>query len=146
MTTLKNISIESNLLSEITFNNRDKLTNKEIENLLKTEVIKNKEDIIEIIPLIEIDGFNNTVKFLEKNKEKSLIDIIKESSIYNVARKNYFLKLSAPLRDFSKIIDGIYKCPKCGSRKVITIQKQTRSADEPTTEFNTCVCGYKWRS
>lgn len=38
-----------------------------------------------------------------------------------------------------------FTCSKCKGNKCIYNEKQTRSADEPTTKFVTCVlCGYKW--
>jgi len=142
----KDIKSIASLLEEVDFNNREKLKPKEIENLLKTAVIKRKEDIIELIPLIEKDGFKNTLRFLENNREKDFMEILKESSIYEMARKKYFLDLTMPLRDFLNIVEGIYKCPKCGSLKTRTVQKQTRGADEGTTEITSCVCGNTWRS
>lgn len=36
----------------------------------------------------------------------------------------------------------LYKCYKCGHRKCVTTQKQTRSADEPMTTFVTCIVCY----
>jgi transcription elongation factor S-II len=39
-------------------------------------------------------------------------------------------------------------CPRCKSEKTSFFQKQTRSADEPMTNFCTChntKCGHKWR-
>lgn len=36
-------------------------------------------------------------------------------------------------------VSNIYKCYKCGDRKCTTMQLQTRSADEPSTIFITCI-------
>lgn len=39
-----------------------------------------------------------------------------------------------------------YKCGKCGERKTSITEVQIRSADEPMTQFITClVCKHKWR-
>lgn len=39
-----------------------------------------------------------------------------------------------------------YKCGKCGEKKTSITEVQIRSADEPMTQFITCiVCGHKWR-
>ena len=39
-----------------------------------------------------------------------------------------------------------YKCGRCKMSKCSYYQAQTRSADEPTTTFLTCLnCGHKWR-
>ena len=41
---------------------------------------------------------------------------------------------------------SMYPCPKCKSAKVNNHEKQTRSADEPMTQFFECVnCGNRWR-
>jgi hypothetical protein len=42
--------------------------------------------------------------------------------------------------------DGLFKCGKCKSYKTEYNEKQTRSADEPTTKFCYCHnCGNRWR-
>jgi len=40
----------------------------------------------------------------------------------------------------------MYPCPKCKSTRVSNYEKQTRSADEPMTQFFECIdCGHRWR-
>lgn len=42
--------------------------------------------------------------------------------------------------------DGIYQCPRCKGMKTEYTEKQTRSADEPTTKFCFCTdCDYRWK-
>ena len=84
--------------------------------------------------------------YLEENKGIEFITLMKNSAIFNEARRKYFLEATNHLRSFANMIEGIYTCPKCGSKKTNTIQKQTRSSDEPTTEINSCVCGNVWRT
>jgi DNA-directed RNA polymerase subunit M/transcription elongation factor TFIIS len=44
-----------------------------------------------------------------------------------------------------EIEEGVLEC-KCGSKRTISFQRQTRSADEGSTTFAQCVeCGTKWR-
>lgn len=44
------------------------------------------------------------------------------------------------------ITEGVFQCNSCKSKHIITFQKQTRSADEGYTIFNTCVkCNNKWK-
>ena len=39
-----------------------------------------------------------------------------------------------------------FKCRKCGSRSTSYYEVQTRSADEPMTQFITCLnCGNRWK-
>ena len=41
---------------------------------------------------------------------------------------------------------NLFKCRKCGSRETSYYEVQTRSADEPMTQFITCLtCGNRWR-
>lgn len=43
-----------------------------------------------------------------------------------------------------EVEEGVIEC-SCGSKKVFSYSKQTRSADEPTTTFAEClVCKKKW--
>lgn len=42
--------------------------------------------------------------------------------------------------------DGIFQCRKCKSRKTTYYSLQTRSADEPMTNFITCIeCNNRWK-
>ena len=41
--------------------------------------------------------------------------------------------------------EGILTCPKCKGKKTSYYQMQTRSADEPATNFCSCACGHRWR-
>ena len=44
------------------------------------------------------------------------------------------------------IEEGILECKKCGSKKTTFYSLQTRSADEPMTNFITCVdCKNRWK-
>jgi transcription elongation factor S-II len=48
--------------------------------------------------------------------------------------------------DVSERPDGLFKCGKCKSYKTEYNERQTRSADEPTTKFCYCYnCGNRWR-
>lgn len=45
-----------------------------------------------------------------------------------------------------EMVDGDITCPKCKSKKVHRIEKQTRSADESATVFCYCSeCGKRWK-
>ena len=44
------------------------------------------------------------------------------------------------------VCEGIFQCRKCGSKKTTYYSLQTRSADEPMTNFITCVaCKNRWK-
>jgi DNA-directed RNA polymerase subunit M/transcription elongation factor TFIIS len=46
---------------------------------------------------------------------------------------------------FEAEYEGILTCPKCKTKKTSYYQMQTRSADEPLTNFCSCLCGHRWR-
>lgn len=146
MAELPDIETEKDLLASLKFKDSSALTEKEIQKILDSGYIKTKENIIELTSLVDILGIKKTIKYLEENKGLEFLTMLKNSPIFNEARRKYFLEATAHLRSATNIIEGIYACPKCGSMKTNTIQKQTRSSDEPTTEINSCVCGYTWRS
>jgi DNA-directed RNA polymerase subunit M/transcription elongation factor TFIIS len=44
-----------------------------------------------------------------------------------------------------EVVEGVSECSKCHSKKTWSVQKQTRSSDEPMTTFTNCVdCGHRW--
>ena len=44
------------------------------------------------------------------------------------------------------MVEGTITCPKCKSKKIHRVEKQTRSADESATVFCYCSdCGKRWR-
>jgi len=46
----------------------------------------------------------------------------------------------------NEVQDGIFQCWKCSSKKTTYYSLQTRSADEPMTNFITCVnCKHRWK-
>ena len=47
--------------------------------------------------------------------------------------------------NFEEGYEGLLVCPKCKSKKTSYYQMQTRSADEPATNFCSCICGHRWR-
>ena len=68
----------------------------------------------------------NHPMFLEYNKSVTENDYFKTSSI--------------------DIEEGVLECYRCGSKKTISYQRQTRSADEGATTFAICVkCNNSWR-
>lgn len=45
-----------------------------------------------------------------------------------------------------EISEGLFQCKRCGSKKTTYYSLQTRSADEPMTNFITCVsCKNRWK-
>lgn len=71
--------------------------------------------------------------------------ILKNDPLYDTYRdiqneEDHFL-----LHPFT-IEEGVLECSRCGSKRTISYQKQTRSADEGSTTFAKCVdCKKQWR-
>jgi DNA-directed RNA polymerase subunit M/transcription elongation factor TFIIS len=92
------------------------------------------------------------IGFLSKNvsEMKSILQEVKndkigwKSSIYeNIANKlaEYDEYLVNPF----EVVEGVVECGKCHSKKTWSVQRQTRSSDEPMTTFSRCVeCGHQW--
>lgn len=56
-------------------------------------------------------------------------------------------KTDSESTDVQGIEEGLFKCGKCGSKKTTYYSMQTRSADEPMTNFITCVsCKHRWKN
>ena len=84
---------------------------------------------------IVVDIYNNL------NKNLVLFNSI-EFSEQKFKEYKQFKYLSEPLQ----VCEGIHTCSKCKSKKTYSYQLQTRSSDEPMTNFVTCVeCGNKWK-
>jgi DNA-directed RNA polymerase subunit M/transcription elongation factor TFIIS len=60
--------------------------------------------------------------------------------------------VSAKIEEFDEylakpfeVVEGVVECGKCHSKKTWSVQRQTRSQDEPMTTFSRCVeCGHQW--
>jgi len=104
------------------------------------------EAIITIFNTINEFGFDKTIKFLnEIPGEDILRTIIFDSPINLKLKENYLIELDI-LRAKEEVEEGIYQCGKCGGKKTISRRKQVRSADEPETNFITCLnCKNQWR-
>ena len=78
---------------------------------------------------------------------------ISKLSVYDIYPDNWKKLIDAKIkRDKIKYelkpeaMTDQYKCRKCGSRKCSYYEMQTRSADEPMTQFFTCIdCHNKWK-
>ena len=103
-----------------------------------------KSDILELVGLVRIMGESNVMKLIQKYKNLTLTEIIRKSSIFMKARKQFFLATTVELKEKKKIA-SIVKCPKCRSNEVETKTVQMRAGDEASTDKNICrKCNYKF--
>lgn len=59
-------------------------------------------------------------------------------------KKNKIDKMKYEIKQ--QAMTEVFKCRKCGSRKCSYYELQTRSADEPMTQFINCLdCGNRWK-
>lgn len=76
-----------------------------------------------------------------KNNELNQIEFNSKCFIkYKHDENTYLQFLNNP-----EVEDGMFECKKCKSKKILTMSKQVRRADEPTTVFAKCShCKYSW--
>eukprot|EP01102_Stenamoeba_stenopodia_P020042 TRINITY_DN7691_c0_g1_i1.p1 TRINITY_DN7691_c0_g1~~TRINITY_DN7691_c0_g1_i1.p1 ORF type:complete len:315 (+),score=89.57 TRINITY_DN7691_c0_g1_i1:142-1086(+) len=96
---------------------------------LRANVLTGKISATELVRAKPEDLASPELKEWRQKEEKKLIDS----------------KLSEPPASARSTTD-MFRCGKCGQRKCVYHQLQTRSADEPMTTFITCMhCGNKWK-
>lgn len=120
---IDSIQVPEQLYNSILINKmNDILFNlKNNENLMNK--IRNNEIKLNDLPYIDPIDLN-----------PSLWEKIKERKDHIQFKKN------------NRATTDLYLCKKCNSRKAITWQLQTRSADEPMTTFVKCqVCGFTFK-
>lgn len=125
-----------------------------ILNKLK-QIYKNDKDVINI----EKSIFNETLNVADKNgidsswESETFRHIYKSLYIYAKNNNNDDIKSIASIKyndeieiNDKDVDDGVFQCKKCGSRKTTYYSLQTRSADEPMTNFITCInCKNRWK-
>lgn len=82
--------------------------------------------------------------------EKVLAKEIQAKDLGYIKTNEVFTKEWAENReddlDPANVEDGVFTCKMCGSKKTTYYSLQTRSADEPMTNFITCVmCKHRWK-
>lgn len=114
-----------NRVLELVHNLKDK-ENEELREKILEEKIKPEE-------LILMD-----TKSLANKKVKEKIE--------QKTKENFEEMQNDWLKNHSQASEGIYTCKRCGGKKTIQTEMQTRSADEPMTIFVSCLtCGNSWK-
>ena len=100
------------------------------------------------------DSYINNTQFLIRVKNGEIdIENIANLSIYDIFPENWkYILEQKTKRDKLKYelkpeaMTDAFKCRKCGSRSTSYYEVQTRSADEPMTQFITCLdCNTRWK-
>jgi transcription elongation factor S-II len=103
---------------------------------------------------LDPDSYIDNKDFLVRVKTGSInINHIGELSVYDIYPENWKELMDIKLkRDKIKhelkpeAMTSLFKCGKCKSRETSYYEVQTRSADEPMTQFITCLnCNNRWK-
>ena len=104
---------------------------------------------------INKESYINNTTFIDKIKNSKINpEDVGKLSIYDIFPDNWKQLFNEKAkRDKIKYelkpeaMTNLYKCKKCGSRETSYYEVQTRSADEPMTQFITCIhCNNRWRN
>ncbi len=150
------------MLENIEHNGNKLLTVEQIFNLMSIKYTFNslKLDLInkdEKVFLYDVIGFfindpenidniiENIKDIILKNKNLTNYEILFKTKLFSSQEKIYYSELENG-RQKIDIKKGLLPCPKCKSMQTLTVEKQTRSADEGSTLFNSCTkCGTRWK-
>ena len=130
--------------------------NKNIERSWNNDIFRNLylSKVRSIFSNLKSDSYIQNKNFLTlvKNSE---IDIknIATMSVYDIFPENWkeILELKSKKDKLKyelkpEAMTDAFKCRKCGSRSTSYYEVQTRSADEPMTQFITCLnCNNRWK-
>lgn len=121
------------------------LTSEQIDQLVSNKLIASNltnEMTLHILSMLVDMGAPKTL--LQINRS-TILEVIMESELMLVGKDKYQFNLEL-LRYKSQLTEGAEPCRKCGSREVITISYQSRSADEPMTNLSQCnSCKNRWK-
>ena len=163
---MKSVSLLDNVVEDIKIsrNIEKSLYNASIIQSKKKHIKRNWKNTIfrnlyiskirSIYTNLKQDSYVNNESFLTKIKTGKInYRKISELSVYDMYPENWeelFTKkaeqdkLKYELKP--EAMTDAYKCRKCGSRSCSYYEVQTRSADEPMTQFISCLdCGQHWR-
>tara|TARA_Y100001970_G_C13796680_1_gene632919 strand:+ start:91 stop:615 length:525 start_codon:yes stop_codon:yes gene_type:complete len=103
---------------------------------------------------IKQNSYIENVKFLERIKNGEIDpEKICYLNVYDIFPGNWKELLDLKMKNDKlkynlkpEAMTNVFKCRKCGSRSCSYYEIQTRSADEPMTQFINCLdCGNRWR-
>ena len=131
----------TSVLSNLSF-----LTREQIQLLTQIPYLSlsDRATLYQVIGLIQKIGFEQSYSYLTSvNNSK---DFMWNLPTLEKARQKQEIDIEI-MRNKAEVVAGAAKCSRCGSEEVLTAQRQTRSADEPMTNFHRCnACGNRWKS
>ena len=124
-----------------------------------SHILSDEDEIAEICDLLSRDVDADSQRFIEIIYNIYGMYLINDAIDIKSLIKNRRYEWDSPCFDKERmqiqeqddfienpveIVEGVLEC-KCGSKRVFSYTKQTRSADEPMTTFAECaVCKSKW--
>jgi hypothetical protein len=109
--------------------------------------------VFEVVNMLNTLDYEVVYNFLNAGWEKvfgSGPGLRKKILFDNPLMENAKEKLELDMEIYRNKIEvskGAIDCKKCGSDETLSVEKQTRSADEPMTIMVTCLaCNHKWRA
>tara|TARA_Y100001958_G_C21247419_1_gene578699 strand:+ start:7427 stop:7966 length:540 start_codon:yes stop_codon:yes gene_type:complete len=145
-------NIEKSIYNSIIKECRMKHIHRSWSNIIFKKMYLSK--VISIYSNLNKDTYIKNISFLNRirSKEINVEDIGNMTSI-DIFPENWKELINKNFERYKKLreykpeaMTDIFKCRKCGSRKCSYYELQTRSADEPMTQFITCLkCNTRWR-
>ena len=145
-------NIEKSIFNFVIDNSRENNINRRWDNKIFYNLYFSK--IRSIYINLNKDSYIKNNYLLDKIKNNDIKpEEISKLSVYEIHPDNWKEIIDAKIkRDKMKYeikpeaMTERYKCRKCGSRKCSYYELQTRSADEPMTQFFTCLdCKNRWK-
>jgi len=144
--------IEKSIYNYVINLSKDKNIQRRWSNSIFKKLYHSK--VISIYTNLKSDSYIQNTTFLQMLKDKKIkANEIGTLSVYDIFPDNWKDLLNAKSkRDKIKYelkpeaMTNLFKCRKCGSRETSYYEVQTRSADEPMTQFITCLkCDNRWK-
>ena len=129
---------------------------KNIQRKWSNEIFSNlyHSKVLSIYSNLKKDSYIKNNDFLNRIKNNEIKpSMVGKCSVYDIFPDNWkeLLNIKSK-RDKIKYelkpeaMTNLFKCRKCGSRETSYYEVQTRSADEPMTQFITCLkCNTRWK-
>lgn len=121
---------------------------KSIQSLVNVLSGYDISDLLNALALLQdpaVAEKKSVITFLTTGPLKTGKALLEHHSVW----KDMLLREANELKTMTEkveVAEGVHKCRRCGSLRTMSHQKQTRSADEPMTEFITCMsCNNHWR-
>lgn len=113
--------------------------------------LEDRPFVYEVVNMLSALDYDVVYNFLNAGWEKAFGQsanlrnkIIFENPLLSKAKDKMAIDMEI-YRNKVEVGIGAVNCKKCGSLETMSVEKQTRSADEPMTIRVTCIqCGYKW--